>query len=174
MANLEDLTPEQRQELNLGRLTKQLLANPETAESVQRLLPKADPKLRFPEVELKDSLAKVREETSERVKELEAKLAKQEAEHRLAKLHGRVRDAGLELKPVVELMEKHGLAPTEENYDMAIEVLRSRTQLAEPSSADIKPFEMPNTKEMWDDPVQWRTKEAEKVLREIRGGKVFQ
>ncbi len=57
---------------------------------------------------------------------------------------------------------------------MAIEVLQSRAQLAEPSSADIKPFEMPNVKEMWDDPVKWREQEAAKVLKEIRGGKLIQ
>jgi hypothetical protein len=174
MAGLEDLTPEQRQELNLGRLTKQLLANPETAETVQRLLPKADPKLRFPEVEIKDNLAKVREETNDRVKALEEELRKSKAEARLEKLHGRVREAGLELKPVVELMEKHGLAPTEENYDMAIEVLRSRTQVAEPTSSGIQPLEMPNIKEMWADPVKWRENEAAKVLKEMRGGKLIQ
>ncbi len=123
---------------------------------------------------MKDSVAKVREETSERVKELEARLQKSEAERRLEKLHGKVRDAGLELKPVVELMEKHGLAPTDDNYTMAIEVLQSRAQLAEPSSADIKPFEMPSVKEMWDDPVNWRANEAAKVLKEIRGGKLIQ
>jgi hypothetical protein len=173
MAGLEDLTPEQRQALNLGKLTRQLLDNPETAETIQRLLPKADPKLRFPEIELKDSVAKVREDTNERVKVLEDQLKQEKAARYLEKLHGKVREANLELQPVVALMEKHGLAPTEENYDLAIKVLRQDAQLAEPSGADIKPLEMPNTKEMWDDPGKWARDEAAKVLKEIRGGKLI-
>lgn len=169
MASLEDLTPEQKQELNLGKLTKQLLQNPETAENAQRLLMKGDPKLRFPEVTLKDSLGKVREETAEEIKELRQKLAAQEAERKQEKLHAKVTAAGLELKPVVELMEKHGLASTEANYDMAIEVLQTRAALAEPTSSGVTPMEMPNIKEMWSDPVKWREQEAAKVMKELRG-----
>jgi hypothetical protein len=172
-ASLEDLSPEQKQELNLGRLTKQLLQNPETAETAQRLLMKGDSKLRFPEVTLKDSLSKVREETAEETKELREQVKRLEAERKLEKLHAKVTTAGLELKPVVDLMEKHGLAPTEANYDMAIEVLQTRAALAEPTtSSGVQPLEMPNIKEMWQDPVQWREREAEKVMREMRGARV--
>jgi len=169
MASLEDLTPEQQQALNLGKLTRSLLTNPETAESAQRLLMKADNKLRFPEVELKDSLTKVREQTAEEVKALNAEVVKLRAEREQEKLHAKVAAAGLELKPVIELMEKHGLAATEANYDMAIEVLQQRAALAEPTSADLTPLKMPDTKEMWADPVKWREQEALKVLKEMRG-----
>jgi len=169
MASLEDLTPEQKQALNLGTLTKQLLQNPETAEAAQRLLMKGDAKLRFPEVTLKDTLSKVREETAEETKALRAEVKRLEAERKLEKLHAKVADAGLELKPVVDLMEKHGLAPTDENYTMAIEVLRNRAALAEPTPSDLKPLEAPNIKEMWADPVKWREQEAAKVIREMRG-----
>lgn len=169
MASLEDLTVEQRADLNLGKLTKQLLQNPETAETAQRLLMKGDSKLRFPEVTLKDSLAQVEEKTTERTKALENEVRQLKAEQKLEKLHAKVTDAGLELKPVVELMEKHGLAPTDENYTMAIEVLRSRAALAEPTPSDLTPLQMPNIKEMWQDPVKWREQEAMKVMREIRG-----
>lgn len=167
--SLEDLTPEQKQDLNLGKLTKQLLQNPETAENAQRLLMKGDPKLRFPEVTLKDSLSRVSEESAEQTKELRAQIQRMEAQRVLEKLHARVSDAGLEIKPVVELMEKHGLAPTEGNYDMAIEVLRNRAALAEPTTAELTPLQMPNIKEMWQDPVKWREQEAAKVIKEMRG-----
>lgn len=169
MASLEDLTPEQKQDLNLGKLTKQLLQNPETAENAQRLLMKGDPKLRFPEVTLKDSLAQVEEKSSERTRALEQEVKELKAQQKLEKLHAKVSDAGLDLKPVVELMEKHGLAPTEGNYDMAIEVLRNRAALAEPTPSDLTPLQMPNIKEMWQDPVKWREQEAAKVIKEMRG-----
>lgn len=169
--SLEGLTAEQRQALNLGNLTRQLLANPETRESAQRLLNKADAKLSFPELALKDEVAKIREATGEEQKAMKLELARLRAEREQEKLHAKVREAGLDLKPVVELMEKHGLAPTEANYDMAIEVLRSRAALAEPTPADVTPVKPPEVKEMWEDPVKWREREATKVLREIKGSR---
>jgi hypothetical protein len=174
MASLEELTPEQRQALNLGELAKKLVQTPETSAAMKRLLMKGDPKVRFPEIELEDKVGAVREETDGRIKELEQKLAKQEAERRLEKLHSKVHEAGLELKPVVELMEKHGLSPTDEGYDIAIEVLRSRAATVSEPTADFTPFELPNIKEMWDDPVKWREKEGYKALKEFRGGKLVQ
>ena len=174
MASLEDLTPEQRQELNLGKLAKQLLGNPETAEATQRLLMKGDTKLRFPEVELKDQLAKIKEDTHSKTAALEDELKKLRAENKQKDLHAKVSGAGLEVKDVVALLEKHGMPSTDENYDMAIEVLRSRAALAEPTTSDITPFKIPDTKEMWADPVKWREQEAAKVIKDIRGSGRFQ
>jgi hypothetical protein len=169
-SSLEKLTVEQRQDLSLARLTKQLLSNPETRGQVQRLLTKADSNLKFPELVLQDEIAKVREEATERAKSAEEEARKLRAELKQKDLHAKVSAAGLELKPVVDLMEKHGLAPTDENYDMAIEVLTSRQslELAE-STPDFLPAETPETKDMWKDPEKWRTSQAEKVLREFRG-----
>ncbi len=172
--SLEDLTAEQRQELSLGKLTRQLLGNPETAEAAQRLLMKGDTKLRFPEVELKDSLAKIREEQREKTAALEDEVKRLRAEGKQKDLHAKVSAAGLEVKDVVSLLEKHGMPSTDENYDLAIDVLRSRAALAEPTTSDITPFKMPDTKEMWSDPVKWREQEAAKVMKEIRGSGRFQ
>jgi len=68
---------------------------------------------------------------------------------------------------------KQGMPSTDENYDMAIEVLSSRQQqqLAESTPTDFSPPETPDGKEMWADPEKWRTNQAEKVLRELRGPK---
>jgi hypothetical protein len=167
MASLEDLSPEQKQAINLGNLAKQLLANPETRESAQRLLKKGDAKLTFPELEIKDSVARVREEADEKVKVLAAKVQKIEAERALEVLHAKVRDAGLELEAVIKLMETHGLAPTAPNYDLAIRVLRQDAALAEPTSDSLRPADIPNFKEMLADPIGWRTREAEKIQREF-------
>ena len=170
--SLEDLSPEQKQALALGDLAKKLVANPETGAQMKRLLMKGDPKIRFPEVELEDTIAKAQEKTSERVKELEAKLAQQEAERRQEKLHSKVKEAGLELEPVLKLMEKHGLASTPENYDLAIKVLRQDAQVAEPTTSALAPLEMPDTKEMWADPIGWRLKKGAEIQREFREGKI--
>jgi len=167
--SLENLTVEQRQDLALARLTRQLLTNPETRGQVQRLLTKADEKLQFPELQIQDQIKKVEEETKEQLKVAQEETKRLRAEMKQKDLHAKITSAGLEVKPVLELMEKHGLPPTDENYDMAIEVLSNRQQqLAEPS-ADFQPLESPETKDMWKDPEAWRAGQAEKILRELRG-----
>lgn len=172
--SLENLTKEQQQELALGKLTKQLLGNADTAEAAQRLLMKGDPKIRFPELELRDQLTKVREETAERVRAAEEDSKKLRAELRQKELHAKVTAAGLKVEDVVKVLEKHGMASTDENYDLAIRVLRQDAELAQPSSDSFGAFQPPDTKELWADPTKWRQNEAEKVLQEIRGSRRFQ
>lgn len=169
--SLETLTVEQRQDLSLAKLTRQLLSNPETRGQVQRLLTKADSNLKFPELDIQDQIAKVREEAEKKAGEAQEEARKLRAEIKQRDLHQRIAQAGLEVKPVLELMEKHGLPPTDENYDMAIEVLTNRQtqQLAESSASDFPTPEDPGTKEMWADPEKWRASQAEKVLKEFRG-----
>lgn len=171
--SLEALSVEQRQDLSLAKLTRKLLSNPDTRGQVQRLLTKADENLKFPELDLQDKLREVEQKAQEQVEAAQADTKKLRAEIKQRELHEKIHAAGLEVKPVVDLMEKHGLAPTDENYAMAIEVLSSRQsqQLAESSAQDFPVAETPETKDMWRDPEKWRAGQAEKVLREIRGSK---
>ena len=165
--SLENLTPEQRQELSLGRLAKQLLTTPETREDTARLLHKADKSLVFPDIQAKDELRKVQEKADERINDLAKKLHERDAREALAKQHARIEAAGLDIKMVNELMEKHGIPPTEDGYGVIIELIQARAQLAEPTTEQIQPFRIPNIKEMWTDPVKWREEEGYKVLNEL-------
>lgn len=166
-ASLENLTPDQRAELSLGKLTRQLLTNPETRESAAKLLKKGDANLHFPDIEAKDELRKVQEKADEKINGLEQKLRERDAREILEKQHARIREAGLDVKAVTELMEKHGIAPTEEGYGIVIELIQSRAALAEPTTEGVTPFRVPNIKEMWNDPVKWREEEGYKVLNEL-------
>lgn len=165
--SLENLTPEQRQELNLGRLARQLLTDPETREQTAKLLQKTDKTLRFPDVEAKDEARKAAEKQQERIAELEKRILDTEARNKLTQYHNKIREAGLDVKAVSELMDKHGLAPTDENYDFIIEHIQSKAQLAEPTTEQIQPFRVPDVKEMWNDPVRWREEQGYKVLNEL-------
>jgi phosphoribosyl-ATP pyrophosphohydrolase len=169
--SLENLSPEQRADLNLARLTRQLLSQPDTRGEVQRLLSKADPKLNFPEQHMEERITKVREESLERVKAIEEDNRKLRAELKQEKLHAKVTAAGLEVKDVVGLLEKHGMPSTDENYDMAIEVLRGRAALAEPTPSQYDTYRPPAeiTKEIWADPKGFAVREAHKVIDEMRG-----
>ena len=166
-ASLENLTAEQRAELNLGKLTRQLLTNPETRENTARLLKKGDANLSFPDVDARDELRKVQEKADEKLSALETRMRERDARDALEKHHARIREAGLDVKAVNELMEKHGIAPTEEGYGIVMELLQSRAALAEPTTEQITPFRIPNVKEMWNDPVKWREEEGYKVLNEL-------
>jgi len=165
--SLENLTPEQRAELNVGRLTKQLLTNPETREATARLLKKADSTLHFPDLEATDLARKSDEKSQERIAALEQRLLERDAKTALEKQHARIRDAGLDVKMVNELMEKHGIPPTEDGYGLIIELVQQRQQLAEPTPETFAPYRIPDLKEMWADPVKWREEQGYKVLNEM-------
>jgi hypothetical protein len=165
--SLENLTAEQRAELNIGRLARKLLIDPESREATAKLLQKADPTLQFPDIAAKDEARKIKEEASEKVRELEKRLLERDAREALAKQHQRIRDAGLDVKMVNELMEKHGIPPTEDGYGIVMELIQSRAQLAESTPEVIQPMVKPDIKEMWNDPVAWREKEGYKVLNEL-------
>jgi hypothetical protein len=167
-ASLENLTPEQRRDLNLGRLTAQLLTNPETREQAARILQKADSTLQFPDIAAKDEARKAEEKAAAKVAELEKKLLERDAREALARQHQRIKDAGLDVKLVNELMEKHGIPSTDEGYDLVMELLQSRSQLAESTPEILQPMVKPNIKEMWNDPVAWREKVGYEVLNELR------
>lgn len=165
--SLENLTPEQRAELNIGRLTKQLLTDPATREQTAKLLQQQDKTLRFPDVDAKEEVRKANEKAREQIAELEKRLLENEARNKLKEHHQKIREAGLDVKMVTELMDKHGLAPTDENYAFIIEHIQAKAQVAEPTSQGIEPFRVPNIKEMWNDPVKWREEQGYKVLNEL-------
>jgi len=166
-ASLENLSAEQRAELNIGRLTRQLLTDPDTREATAKLLQKKDSTLQFPDVAAKDEARKAEEKATARVADLEKKLLERDAREALSRQHRRIEEAGLDVKMVTELMEKHGIPPTEDGYGIVIELVQGRQQLAEPTPEGFAPFKVPNLKEMWNDPVKWREAEGYKVLNEL-------
>lgn len=165
--SLENLTPDQRAELNIGRLAKQLLMDPKYRESTAKLLQEKDPTLRFPDVDAKEEARKAAEKQNEQIADLKKALMERDAKDKLREYHKKIRDAGLDVKLVTEMMDKHGLAPTDENYDFIIEHIQAKASVAEPTSEGIQPFRIPNIKEMWNDPVKWREEQGTKVLQEL-------
>jgi hypothetical protein len=165
--SLENLTADQRAELNIGKLARQLLTNPETRESAAKLLQKADPNLQFPDIAAREEARKIKDEATAKVGELERKLLERDAREMLAKQHARITEAGLDVKAVNELMEKHGIPPTEDGYSIVMELLQSRASVAESTTELVQPMVKPDIKEMWQDPIAWREKEGYKVLNEL-------
>jgi hypothetical protein len=169
--SLENLTSDQRAELNIGRLTRKLLTDPETREDTAKLLKKADSNLQFPDITAKEEARKALDKQREDIAELERKLLERDARDAISKQHQRIKDAGLDVKMVTELMEKHGIPPTEDGYGIVMELVQSRQQLAEPTTEQLQPFRIPDVKEMWNDPVKWREEQGYKVLNEMIAGR---
>lgn len=173
--SLESLTPEERQTLALGQLARKLVANPDTASTTKRLLMKGDPAIRFPEVELDDRLSSFQEKEAEKRAALEEEVRRLKAEAFQKKLHDMVRDAGHDPAEVITFLEKHGMPSTEENYNLALDVLSNRAAdaaaLAESVPGTFTPQQTVDTAEMWKDPVAWRQKQAAAVLTELGVGR---
>lgn len=165
--SLENLTAEQRAELNIGKLTRQLLTDPSTREATAKLLQQVDKGLKFPDIDARDEARKATEKSEAKIAELAQALKERDARDALAKQHSRIKEAGLDIKMVEELMEKHGIPSTEDGYGIVMELVQSRAQLAEPSPEALEPFKVPDIKEMWQDPVRWREKEGYRVLNEL-------
>lgn len=168
-ASLEDLPPEAQAQLNLGKLVHTMLKDPKLSTSTKRLLKQKNPDLVFPELEVEDAVAKVREETSEQLKTLQDALDKQNATKALEAEDAKITEAGLDPKVVREFMTKNGIV----NVDVVIELFQSRDALAEPSTDSIGPFRFKDASPedlaaMWKNPVAWREKKAYEILGEMR------
>jgi hypothetical protein len=170
--SLEDMTPDERAQFNLGKLVGTMLKDPKMSPQQKRLLKMANPALSFPELEVEDAVAAVKADTSKQIQDLQDQLNVGKARIALEAEDNKISEAGLDPKQVREFMEKNGIV----NVDVVIELFESRRTLAEPSSDTISPFRYKDAspedlKKMWANPVKWREEKAYEVLAEIRGKK---
>lgn len=159
--SLEDLTPQQRAELNLAQL---LLSDPETSKQARRLAKKLKPDLQFADIEMEDQMKKRDETNGERVKALEEQIRKDKFDREREKAHDRMRQRMLDPVAVEKVMTENGIA----NYDLAAEVLEARSAAAAPTPDDLSPLSLPTGSEsgsdLWKDPKGFATKTAYAVL----------
>lgn len=159
--SLEDLTPAQRAHLALGA---SLMGNPETADDARRLLRKADPKFRAPDLEIQDRLDKEREERKAENKALEEKLDQDKRDRWYAEQQKKVAAAGLDMTALEKTMTERKIA----DYDTAIEFMQSKQSVAAPTFDSVAPMQMPDSKELWQDPKKTASKIAHEMISEFR------
>lgn len=149
MSGLEDLTPEQRSQLNLAQL---LLSDPDTSKQARRLAQKLKPELKFSDIELEDQIAASNKSAAKRVEGLEQQLAREKFERERAAMHAKLRERNLDPAAVEKVMTENGIA----NYELAAEVLEARSLAAAPTPDDVTPLTMPTgtqgAKDLWKDP----------------------
>lgn len=160
--SLENLTAEERQALELGRI---LLSDPSASKDARRLVKKLKPELRFADLDLEDQLRAQQEANDKRWSDEQERQRKEKFERDRAAAHSRLRERNLDPTAVEKLMTDMGIA----SYDAAAEILESRAALAEPSPDNVTPMSMPDNKALWKDPVGWARKQAFEAINEVKG-----
>jgi hypothetical protein len=168
MATFEQLTDEQR--AALARVGHKLFHSPEVSKDAKRLLMKADPAVKFPEIETQDAVEKSLEKRDEKIQALENQIMQTEAQRRLDERRAEARAKGIDPEEVEKAMTERGIG----KWETAMEFveLTHRSAPATASSIDnvglstVMPAD--TEKEFWKDPAAWSRKEAHAVVDELQ------
>jgi hypothetical protein len=167
MASFEDLTDAQK--ATLAAVGYRLFHNPEVSSAAKRLLMKADPKVKFPEIETQDAVESSLEKRDKKIEELEQRLIQESAERNLAKRHDEARARGLDPADVEKAIIERGIG----KWETAMEFVELTQRAAAPTPASLNtglstvvPSE---DKEFQKDPAKWANDEAHRVIDELRG-----
>jgi hypothetical protein len=152
MPKFEDLTDQQR--TNLASASNQLLSNPETAREFKRLWMKANPQVRFPEIEQEQIVEKQFKSRDEKIEELSNKLLEQEADKRRQDKRQAAAARGLDPDAVENLIVERGKSGRVIDYESAMELMELQQQAAAATPAT----------QSWQDP---RNDAANKTIKEM-------
>lgn len=150
--SVEDLTPQQQQQLRLGQLL--LETNPDIALDAKKLARKADPKLRLPEVDLEEKIEKLHKEN----KELEDKIERQRIEDRVnareREAKKQIEDAGFSLEEIEQIVKNEDLHGSS-GIATALKLARLQREAAAPGSFEVTGSRAGPRGDMRGDP-EWR------------------
>jgi hypothetical protein len=149
MPSFEELTDDQR--VNLARAGFKLFHNPEVSREAKRLLTKADPKVRFPEIEAEETTTAALRERDDRIAKLEAQQIEADLERRLEMKRKQAEELGVDPADVEKLIVERGKGGRVIDWESALELIQLQRQsaAATPSSDDFKVGnEMPGIKDM--------------------------
>ena len=162
MAGFEDLSDAQK--LALAQAAHKLFQNPEVNKDAKRLLMKADPSVKFPEIETQDQFQSELTKRDDKIKELSDKQMEVAAQHRREAMHEQARERGLKPEDVEDAIVKKGIA----NWDTAMEYVELSQRAAPSTPASFESnLETPGAKEMWKDPKKWAREQAHAAIDEI-------
>ena len=170
--SLEDMSFEQRDEMAL--LMQDLSRNPKTRKKLLALTQEVRPELNIPELDIDETLSKVRETSEEKIAALEAKLREKETLDKLKDRRDALIKKGLAKSDEdVEEIEKVMLEKNIPNHETAAEYWQWMKQSATPTSHtsmgyNPSPLKNFNLNEYWKNPVQGARNEAAKALAELR------
>jgi hypothetical protein len=170
MASFEDLTDAQK--ATLAAVGYRLFHNPEVSSAAKRLLMKADPKVKFPEIETQDAVESSLEKRDKKIEELEQRLIQESAERNLEKRHEEARARGLDPADVEKAIVERGIG----KWETAMEFVELTQRAAAPTPASLNGVGLSTTipsedKEFQKDPAAWANRVAHDTIDELRGRK---
>lgn len=134
MPKLEELSAEQQQ--NLARAANQVLSNPETSREFKRLWSKANPQVRFPELEQETRLTSEFKTRDEKIAELEAKLLEEDVKRKREEKRQAAVARGLDPDAVEALIVERGKEGRTIDYESAMELMELQQQSAAATPAN--------------------------------------
>jgi hypothetical protein len=164
MPSFEELSEDQR--ANLARAGFKLFHNPEVSRDAKRLLTRADPKVRFPEIEAEESTNAQLRERDDRIAKLESQQIEADLERRLETKRRQAEDLGIDPMDVEKLIVERGKNGRIIDWESALELIQLQQQsaAASPSTDDFKVGnEMPGIAEM----INAGPEGAAKIAREL-------
>lgn len=155
MPSLEELSSDQLLEKAKAyepqaQLMAMLLANPETRETVQRAMKKANPKLIIPEIDARDAVEAAQAKDRERIASLEAKLLENDVNQRISATRAKIKEDFKATDADIEEIEKLMVTDKIGTHIGAAKVYFASKQSAQPTPALLHSptFDMPS-KDDW-------------------------
>lgn len=140
----------------LAEILQSLLTNPEYRKDLFRLVKKAKPELRIPEVDAEESITPLHKE----IAELKEKLEQKEREEEYRRQRETIKQRGYDPDEVEKVMLDKGIV----NPDNAIEYMELQKKLASPSRVAYGEVQEVPLTEIPKDVSKWAREEAMKVL----------
>lgn len=127
---LEDLTPDERRALNLGR---ELLANPEVRNDAFRLAKRANPKLNIPEIDLEDRIAASEAAALKREQRLSDDLMAERVQRRKTERDAQIIAAGYTVADIEKIIvDEHC------SYETAMKIADLQSRTADPTPDNLR------------------------------------
>lgn len=171
MASFEQLTDEQR--LNLARVGHRLLHNPEVSKDARRLLMKADPSVKFPDLEVEETMQSELAKRDKKIDEMSQSQMQEAAERRRESCRQQARDRGLDPDEVEKAITERGIV----KWETAMEHVEMKNRLATPTpdagsggdgGSSTRLPDGDDLKDFWNDPAAWANKQAHLAVDEIK------
>ncbi len=159
--SLEEMTEAERN----SEILKRMMNHPEFGDEAKRIWKRIEPKARFPDIEVKDAVAKATTEMQEKIDKLEAERLEERVRSNREANHKMIRDAGLNVEQVEKVMTEEKIA----NYNTAIKYLQGQNALAPPTPEAITPIRMPDElKDIQKNPTAWARTKAYEAINELK------
>lgn len=171
--SLEDLTPDQRDEL--AATARMVAENPKTRSIFQRLIKQVAPGTPIPELDIQDNVKAAMKPLQDQIAALSQEKLERDVETRVNNKRQTLRDQGYskeDIEAVEEIMVKEGIP----KHETAAEYLRMQRQTATPTPASYNHVRQPvvdkDAVKAAGNIKNWANQEAHQAVDDIKAGRI--